>query len=472
MSKSSNSNNLDDKASKYNPPNSDNPFVRFRHFADEQVGSILQGFIGLPSVFRKSQSNSPWSVFDEDLKRRDELQARRETLKEQEKARSEDRRTPHDVEKFQSSVKKLLPSHIQMDVAQFPHWRTNLFERHDIPLYSPLHSPFTVFEDLRHSMGSFAALDSSAALMSYRFDLNHVSLVPYLFASPYSPLNLSVNGSVVRDFRVMETGKSSGTVSRDNFPYWEAFEDLLLTTQGRDKEALLSRRKLNDSETSEHINLDVRDGFGWIDRLQKLGILHLPKSDLQGTPNRYPLSRPEGAASDQELIPHTPRVKNVRKDAETEEQMYENFLNDASTTSERFFTTLESTLTAVEKIIRDKNLSVERSRQASSSDVEEVNLSGNSTSEPTESKREVSSTSTVETYTDEDGGVRTIVRVSKRFADGSTTETESSHTIVKTNSQRADFDSEGWISEMAQQNDNQDKESRIKKKTKSGWFWS
>merc|ERR1711939_638505 len=56
----------------------DNPFIKFRQFADTQISSLLQGIIGLPSAFSKGSSDDPrWAGVDDGLRRRDELQARR-----------------------------------------------------------------------------------------------------------------------------------------------------------------------------------------------------------------------------------------------------------------------------------------------------------------------------------------------------------------------------------------------------------
>ncbi|KAL3423048.1 hypothetical protein PVAG01_04795 [Phlyctema vagabunda] len=73
-----------DKAQRDSQQPPDNPFIRFRQFADAQVGSILQSVIGLPSAFSKSTGNQRWADFDEDLKRRDELQKRRKALHDSE----------------------------------------------------------------------------------------------------------------------------------------------------------------------------------------------------------------------------------------------------------------------------------------------------------------------------------------------------------------------------------------------------
>ncbi|KAJ8061741.1 hypothetical protein OCU04_009538 [Sclerotinia nivalis] len=477
MAKSSNSDNID-KGSKDSQSDSDNPFIRFRHFADEHVSSILQGFIGLPSAFAKPQSHSQWSVFDEDLRRRDELQARRRGLKEAEEARSENR-TASENDEVQIPVKKSQASHNQMDLNHFfPDRRMNIFGSYDIPLYSPLHSPLAApFPDnLRHTMSSFAAM------MLYKADANDISLMPYLLCSPYSPLILSLGQSILAHHRIYDARRGFGTYDathraapRDDFPYCEAFEDLLLTGQGKSRHIEVPSKYLKSKASSEptSISSTVESGLNWIERLRGLGILHLPSSDLSNAFNESRLSEQESDPSNQDSSQSIARVKRLMKDAETEEQMYESFL----TTPDQFFTKVESTLTAVERLMKSKSIPFEEARGAAFSDVQEVHTSEKSISQPTEPKREVSSSSTVEHYTNEDGSVETTIRVWKRFDDGSETETTSSHTVDRA-TRRRDLASAGFhpdefeLSQREVENDDQENKPRTKKNTKSGWFWN
>ncbi|QSZ32625.1 hypothetical protein DSL72_002204 [Monilinia vaccinii-corymbosi] len=477
MSKSPNSDtsNKDSHVPSNSDSDSDNPFIRFRHFADEQVSSILQGFVGLPSAFAKPSNHPHWSLFDEDLKRRDELEARQRGLKDAEEA-SSGKRITSEHDEVAIPVKKSQRSHRPgVDFDQFiSDRRMNIFGSDDIPLYSPLHAPMaTGFPgDLRHIMASFAAITL------YQAEPSDVSLVPFLFASPYSPLNLSLPQSMMRELGVTKTYRNSRVVPRDDFPYCEAFEDLLLTSQGRDAEVRTSRLKSTAMEASERIGSSVENSLDWVERLRRLGILHLPSSDLDGTSNASRSSIQEDITSRQGVASSVPRPKELRKDAETEDQMYENFLTGASTTPDQFFTKIESTLTAVEKLIKGKNMPFEESPQVNPSTVTEANISEKSNSESTESKREVSSSSTFEQYTNEDGSVETTVRVWKRFSDGSETETSSSHTVEKPTRQRdlarPDFDFEGSLARRGAQSgtDDQKNESRNKKNTKPGWFWN
>ncbi|KAM0139916.1 hypothetical protein ACHAP3_002977 [Botrytis cinerea] len=482
MSKSSNPGDLD-KTPKDKQSDSDNPFIRFRHFADEQIGAVLQGFVGLPSAFSKPQSGSQWSVFDEDLKRRDALQARRRELKEAEEARSENRTVSED-EEVQIPVKKSQSSHGEGDFVHFLHdqW-TNVFGSADIPLYSPLHSPLAnpFSGNLRHTMSSFAAM------MLYKADPDDISLVPYLLGSPYSPLILSFGQSIYAhhqfyDAQLRGTGtynRPRGAAPRDDFPYCEAFEDLLLISQGKSPDTELSVGHINRTTTErpESISSTVENGLDWIGRLQRLGILHLPSSELTKISRESP-SFEELGASSRGAASLASQNKEVKNDAETEEQMYESFLRDASTTPDQFFATIESTLTAVEKMMKGKSVQFEESRRSSSSGPQEANnTSGRSLSEPNGPKREVSSSSTVEHFTNEDGSVETTIRVWKRFDDGSETETTSSHTVDKAGTRQSDLDRsesgfEGSRSHQRVETDDQEIRSRTKKNTKSGWFWN
>ncbi|KAF7877051.1 uncharacterized protein EAF02_008271 [Botrytis sinoallii] len=482
MSKSSNPGDID-KPSKDNQSDSNNPFIRFRHFADEQIGAVLQGFIGLPSAFSKPQNVSQWSAFDEDMKRGIALQARRRELKEAEEATSENT-TMSEGEEVQIPVKKSQTTHGDVDFVHFLHdqW-LNVFGTADIPLYSPLQSPLAnpFSGNLRHTMSSFAAM------MLYKANPDDHSLVPYLFGSPYSPLFLSFNQSIfahhqfydaqIRGTRTYD--RPRGATPRDNFPYCEAFEDLLLISQGksRDTEVPVDRIERSTTERPESITSTVENGLDWIERLQSLGILNLPSPELTNVSKESPSSE-ERDTSSRGAASFVSQNKGFKNNAETEEQMYESFLRDACTTPDQFFTTLESTLTAVEKMMKGKSVPFEESRRSSSSGLQEANsMSGKSLSEPNGSKREVSSSSTVEHFTNEDGSVETTIRVWKRFDDGSETETTSSHTVDKAGTRqsdinRSDFDFEGSQSQQRVETDDQEIKSRAKKNTKSRWFWN
>ncbi|KAK8903014.1 hypothetical protein QC760_008510 [Botrytis cinerea] len=290
---------------------------------------------------------------------------------------------------------------------------------------------------------------------------------------------MPITSSTTRNSEVPERIIGLVGHSQDDFPYCEAFEDLLLISQGKSPDTELSVGHINRTTTErpESISSTVENGLDWIERLQRLGILHLPSSELTKISRESP-SFEELGASSRGAASLASQNKEVKNDAETEEQMYESFLRDASTTPDQFFATIESTLTAVEKMMKGKSVQFEESRRSSSSGPQEANnTSGRSLSEPNGPKREVSSSSTVEHFTNEDGSVETTIRVWKRFDDGSETETTSSHTVDKAGTRQSDLDRsesgfEGSRSHQRVETDDQEIRSRTKKNTKSGWFWN
>lgn len=62
----------------------DNPFIVFKRYADEQVASLLQSFIGLPSAIASQSFNQRWQPYDDELQRR-RMERRDATLEERER---------------------------------------------------------------------------------------------------------------------------------------------------------------------------------------------------------------------------------------------------------------------------------------------------------------------------------------------------------------------------------------------------
>jgi hypothetical protein len=234
-----------DKDNREPQPKRDNPFIKFRQFADEQISSLLQGITGLPSAFSKEPGNARWAVFDEELRRRDELISRQKQLKEWETEKTEqvakegipekssgwtpilqqdseappnDRNT-HGCEirdlPFYSPVSMKLFMHLLEESAQPPHWGT----RRDIR---------QKFRGLPVYNGSGAVDHMSATQLHIYHDLvsgpylrSEYSLLPYLLFSSYSPLKLASDEL------------SSKPDALDPFPYMDAFKDLLLVSRKR-----------------------------------------------------------------------------------------------------------------------------------------------------------------------------------------------------------------------------------------------
>ncbi|KAM3083498.1 hypothetical protein ACMFMG_004146 [Clarireedia jacksonii] len=547
---------------------SSNPFIRFRHYADEQVSSVLQGFIGIPSIFSRPTGNQQWAVFDEELRRRDKLQARQRELKEaaeeiqkKESSNKVDKAEQKYGYRYRSPNNQSMSEELQNTDVERPHLPSaedaprgcakippgtsgysdmhgllsqlhgNLldnFGSYELPLYSPLHSTMVSSGPVSHMVNEIIG---SLSPIVFGTTSNSLSLLPYLMASPYSPLQLSLNQALHREMGFLRRRNPTQTAP-DDFPYREAFEDLLLTTQGKE---MPNRKNLAAKEHADDVFSSLNNGIVWVDRLRTLGLLSIPNPDEHDSNNKgiasYDSTQGSRVRAQKPNVP-TPSGKGA-KDPETEEEMYESLLTSASATPAEFFSNLESTFSAVEKLMKSTTRGFEDSRYisqeqvhgsqnqystASGPDAErEVNSSTSVTQytnddgtmestttvwkefadghetetsetrqipisvakEPvarnqlttpiTASEKEVSSTSTVEHHTDTDGSVRTTIIVSKRFADGRETMTTSSHTSWP-GDERSGWQTGGNQDTNAKSV--QSDEQQGEKKAKKGWFWN
>ncbi|KAH7371891.1 hypothetical protein BKA64DRAFT_268850 [Cadophora sp. MPI-SDFR-AT-0126] len=291
--------NPDDKQSKPK----DNPFIKFRQFADTQISSLLQGIIGLPSALSKKSSEDPrWAGIDDGLRRRDELQARQKELKESEARRlhtktsdEEDQftrtmaRTYFSGEGYQplgerenrfgiptkdlplySAVNKSLFAHLQQpdfdeadwkDIKTPPTWgETGFLPQlypfkllpHQIPAYSDRDDM-----ELTHCL-VYNDLNTSSSLRS------EYSLLPYLLFSPYSPLRLE-----------------DSVHERPHFSWCDAFEDLIAKSQPANESSpwsLITSTMCRTRAASPECNMR------WIWKLRNLGYLQEKKCIREDDP--------------------------------------------------------------------------------------------------------------------------------------------------------------------------------------------
>lgn len=335
----------------------ENPFIRFRQFADAQISSLLQGIVGLPSAFSKApSSNTRWAEIDDKLQRRDELHQQ-----------SEQPDNPEAVEERRGSE---ADKDVEIPVKTSPGWRQYASSRtgdetdeqkvdgmtRDLPLYSPVStSLFThlygagdvahhrIREAFRSPLSTtvtsspdevslnnvkslqYMILDQLRAGSSLQSDY---SLLPYLLFSPYSPLRLS-------------STPSSTTTQQDNFPFCDAFEDLIRVSQGRPMATTWTRIGLPRYWLFHHPAAYAACSTDWVRGMQWNGLLQqgVKPSDLQRTnPGRilekvanYPSFSPQqhNDTNDQDNPPADSASKELA-DPRTEEDMYERFLRMAS----------------------------------------------------------------------------------------------------------------------------------------------
>jgi len=510
-----------EKDSDKSQPKSDNPFIKFRQFADEQISSLLQGIIGLPSAFSgKPSENQRWAIFDEDLRRRDELQARQQELRESEARR---------VDKHATEADEDLPVRTMANWGAFTRWLKEAPPgdhdndgMRDVPLYSPVTK--SLFAHLRQSVDGDEDWTNSddcasnwpqtnvwlvkpyerssnpliTAQYMIRNDLNfssmfrsNYSLLPYMLFSPYSPL------------RLMEGACNTQPERRDMFPYIDAFEDLIRTTQPGQQPLLVSRlfgngfrvrnpesegdTRMPDSDlflmdpaTKAHL---YRAQLHWMHRkdiLQERRIAHLPQ--FKSPPSTMSQDR----ESDRMLIP---------KEAQTEQEMYEYFLRWASQTNQNLEPMFAKAKAAFEKELEAGKAANADPLQVFAKLLESTSLkdlahkfqedliksvldiekprhatqkaeSENSSEDPS---RVVSESTTTQRVKQVDGSVRTYVHHRKVFANGCEEETTSSHI-------EEDRDENDHLRPMvSMEEQSKVEEKRIddtKKAPKKGWFWN
>jgi hypothetical protein len=509
-----------EKDSNKSPPKPENPFIKFRQFADQQISSLLQGIIGLPSAFSGKPSENPrWAVFDEDLRRRDELQARQQELKE-----SEARRLGEQA----ASGREDIPVKKSPDWAAFAQWHESASNTdqgddglRDVPLYSPvtkslfahLHRPGDGedVEDVdwnkREGVSTFLGMANPWVLKPYERssnalktaqhmihnDLNaspilrsNYSLLPYVMFSPYSPLRL-----------LESTANSPQYRKPDTFPYVDAFEDLIRTIQPRQKPTVLSQLFGNGLSVhysdSELVLFDpaTRASIyqGWIYHLHQSHLLQerevLPLPRLGSVPFPVATDAPRELTTDSKLVP---------KEAQTEQEMYEHFLRWASQSKEKFEAVAADAKATFAKELEsgelrdifrllDKMLEKESVKELFDSldpahDIKkqkqvqrraEINKSGE------DPDKVVSETTTTQRVKQVDGSVRTYVSVWKMFADGRETTTTSSHIEEQERDEDGNLVPMVSMAEEAKARSAKalaEKEAEVKKGSKKGWFWN
>ncbi len=494
---------------------SDNPFIKFRQFADQQISSLLQGILGLPSAFSgKPSDNARWAVFDDDLRRRDELQARQQELKESE-ARRLGRQATDGAED--------MPVRISADWPAFARWLGKAPNpdddddgMRDVPLYAPVTK--SLFAHLHQSsedadwnkragFSGYWSTGNPWLLKPYERSANalkmtqymiyndldaspmlrsNYSLLPYLMFSPYSP------------FRLIDSVSSSPHYrERDKFPYVDAFEDLIRTTQPRQKPLLSSQ--LSDNGLSTHHPDAKLLGFDPATRAHCYfgHIYHLHQSHLLQESEVLPLPRPSSIpfpVSTDDPRKSTTNGKLMPKEALTEQEMYEHFLRWASHPKEKLDAVAADAKATIAKELEsgelpdifrilDKMLEKESVKELferldPAYDLEKQKQAQrraqiNKSSEDPDTV--VSQSTTTQRVKQTDGSVRTYVSVWKMFADGHEESTTSSHTEGQERDGNGNLKALVSVAEESKARYEKgiaEKDAEVKKVSKKGWFWN
>ncbi|KAL4977065.1 hypothetical protein BDW66DRAFT_133306 [Aspergillus desertorum] len=325
----------------------ENPFVAFRRFADEQISSMLQFVMGLPSCATSPRSEH-WAIFADDQAYRDQVFQRQRQGQEYNDdgdkidgvvpsgSRINGASTADDKYPVRPSKSRWYDPDNRFDIDMF---FNSFFDR----FWLDDHAMARLFSPYHHPMfSSLTSADSPAWPVNY------------LMFSPYSPLHLERQARYRshREQGVFSSLMSSMSLSSEadcdpNEPRWrEAFEDLLRLENG---EPMLDRGSgaVAKSESGKEwlAGLVKRGSLGkhwrftsasesqpWTSiTLDRLDRFDCPKNDA-------PPSVPAPEKTDSKT---TGEPNNTPA---TEQDMYERFLADIDAREREFFGAFHSPL--------------------------------------------------------------------------------------------------------------------------------
>ncbi|KAL4994161.1 hypothetical protein BDV10DRAFT_10470 [Aspergillus recurvatus] len=325
----------------------ENPFVAFRRFADEQISSLLQSVMGLPSCATSPRSEH-WAIFADDQAFRDQVRQRQRQGQEYNDgdkvdgdvpsgSRINSPSTPSDKYPVRPSRSRWYDQDNRFDIDMF---FNSFFDR----FWLDDHAMARLFSPYHHPMfSSMTSADSPAWPVNY------------LMFSPYSPLHLERQARYRshREQGVFSSLMSSMSLSSEadydpNEPRWrEAFEDLLRLENG---EPMLDRESAAVAKPES--------GKEWLAGLVKRGSLgkHWKfTSASEGQPwtsitlDRLDLSeRPKNDAPPSAPAPEKTDLDSTIEESNnkpaTELDFYDRFLADIDAREREFFGAFHSPL--------------------------------------------------------------------------------------------------------------------------------
>ncbi|KAI9880935.1 MAG: hypothetical protein M1830_010003 [Pleopsidium flavum] len=396
-----------------------NPFIVFRRYADEQLSSLLQGLIGLPSARTSLSSDERWRPFDE---RRREWEMRTWGASsppedgEQRKAcedQTEDGAVDDASKKYTET--NALPKDYRGSEGYSSHPSEDGYPLQRHPFFNPTSSgdpqSYTLGSDLLFQRGICPA--RAAGILSDAFTLAWP--LSYLVFSPYSPLRLEQ-----QEF------------FRDHGPRWRnAFEDLIA----------LERNKALPDRSPENIGDRGQDAGEWVTTLMTQGFGDGWKRISGGS--GYQVQRDTTAMDLDSRQPDNDAVD----EAETELDLYERLL--ASPHTPPTAGTIPS--------------NVSRGNPALPSHPAVAKIS-----ETAEGPGIISALTTTERKVLPDGTVHTKVVLKKKFADGREESSETVHTTQGSVQQST----QAPTAPNGKENASEDAGRKDEENKNKGWFWS
>lgn len=429
----------------------ENPFIAFRRYADEQISTMLQSVMGLPSMSVPPFSDK-WVYFEnQDNSNKSDLVR---------KSNGDNERKPDSQAEGHWSPRRW---NCQWDENSHHGWDS--------------HRRSSDF-----SFNSF--LDSFPMNLGLSFLFPESMLsdgdtqtwpLAYLLFSPYSPLYLERSQERSRhhgrNFSALFSSRKPAEQD-PNEPQWrDAFEDLLRVTNGQDLLDQSTESERSRQSANEWLRgLAQRGSLG--DNWKLLG----PEDSAHGFISQKMQSHSrEKRGQDPQFSPDAREESSETNDAETELDLYDRFLDDIANAHERYSRAFaDSPLMRLLDEERKRHMRREDNSQgpgdenAQSKDWLEYTFDGNkdllasqSTSEDVPSEPRVVSTMTRSVRrTLADGSVSTKTVKTKRFADG---REESDESVEVTPPPSAEVDDNH---SRTSGNDRQVQEHR------GGWFWT
>ncbi|KAJ5108636.1 hypothetical protein N7456_005311 [Penicillium angulare] len=356
--------NSDRKQASDMPRNNDwendtNPFVAFRRFADEQVSSVLQSITGLPSSINPPQADN-WTIFTDDRGYKSMAYRHRtgtNNTAERESNQNADHSTQGDrtdSSNNNNDQKAARPWQQQSTMLPEDAGRSSQHptrnSRYDEQQSSDFFGLDSFFQNFEHHFLPFASSffhPHNNFFLSDMFSDDNSSTWPftYIMLSPYSPLHLERQAQYRA---VRERGVFSSIISSLQFdsepesardptePRWrEAFEDLLRLENGK---------PMLDRNSAPLAQISPENGSEWLHGLVKRGSLGDQWKYVSGTDNNpWTGITFTGHSQDGHEVPETERKSleqapaiRDEKEAESELEMYERFLQDIEAREREF----------------------------------------------------------------------------------------------------------------------------------------
>lgn len=322
--------------------------------------------------------------------------------------------------------------------------------------------------------------------------LSDYSLLPYILFSPYSPLKLSAGN--LPNSPLFQT-KIDPEV--DQFPYCEAFQDLIATVYGTphpwtplgvDYDFQPPNVKMPFFFDNNSPSIKAVAGKFYIDNLGLCGLLQ--QKERKSISHMVQWPSPWASPSLQTYGKH---LSDIESAAETEQEMYDRFLSAPAriaSNPSRIRETLALLIDDAGNIIEKQVQSLEKSPEGNqhlrefldtrlAKDILRMIQKTKGMAEPpqpieksesaapdvpakpiTNASKVVATSTTSERNEDEDGSVETTVTVWKRFADGRESTTTTTHFEDATRWR----ESEEGSKDLKSENKSDEK--------KTGWFWN